>query len=258
MELSRNTYLEVNGKAIQENIEKIISKNPKYKYYFGVVKANCYGLEDENLNVTKNIIKAGCNYLAVATLEEGIRIRQKIKEIPILVLGHIPKKYVKEAIKNNITVTVHSLEYLKEILGEKEIKNIKIHLKVDTGMNRLGIKDKEELEKTYNLCRKNALNVEGIFTHIYHASSKKDYERQIERFKEITSKIPLNEIPIVHIPASEALINYPKLEFVNGARLGIIMYGLTDKKELNLKSVVKLVSEVVQIHELEKGETVRI
>lgn len=256
MELSRNTYLEVKSKVIKENIEKIINKNPKYKYYFGVVKANCYGIEDEEFNVTKNIIKAGCNYLAVATLEEGIEIRRKIKEIPILVLGHIPEKYVKEAIKNNITVTVHSLEYLKEILKESDIKNIRIHLKVDTGMNRLGIKDKEELEKTYNLCKEKGLNVEGIFTHIYNASSKKDYEKQIEKFKEITSKIPLNEIPIVHIPASEALINYPKLEFVNGARLGIIMYGLTDKKELDLKSPIKLISEVVQIHNLEKGETV--
>ena len=256
MELSRNTYLEVNSRNIKENIEKIISKNPKYKYYFGVVKANCYGLEDENLNVTKNIIKAGCNYLAVATLEEGIKIRQKIKEIPILVLGHIPARYVKEAIKNNITVTVHSLEYLKEILGEKEIKNIKIHLKVDTGMNRLGIKDKEELEKTYNLCKEKGLNVEGIFTHIYNASNENDYNKQIERFEDLLKEIDISKVPIIHISASEALTNYKKVKEANGCRLGIIMYGFSEKMEL--ESPIKLYSEIVQIHNLKKGEVVRI
>ena len=137
--------------------------------------------------------------------------------------------------------------FKKEVISKiKQLKKVApkdLLISIDGGVNK----------DTINLCKKAGCSMVVSGSYI---TNEEDYEKQIEKFKEITSKIPLNEIPIVHIPASEALINYPKLEFVNGARLGIIMYGLTDKKELDLKSPIKLISEVVQIHNLEKGETV--
>ena len=107
MNFSRNTYLEVDLGKIKNNVKTIINNYPAYKYYFGLVKANCYGLDNESLAVTKAIIDAGCNYLAVATLEEAIVIRKEFKSIPILVLGHINKEHIKEAIEYNITITMN-------------------------------------------------------------------------------------------------------------------------------------------------------
>ena len=98
MDLSRNTYLEVDLEKIKNNVKNIISKFPEYKYHFGVVKANCYGIDNDDLKVTEAIIDGGCNYLAVATLEEAIRVREKFKDIPIIVLGHINKAHLKDAI----------------------------------------------------------------------------------------------------------------------------------------------------------------
>lgn len=255
MNFSRNTYLEVDVEKIRNNIKKIIHNYKGYTYYFGVVKANCYGCDDEQLQLTKVISESGCNYLAVATLEEALKIRKVIKEIPILVLGYVPAKFIECAKEENITLTIISKEYLQEIV-RYNCQNLKIHIKVNTGMNRLGVSKKQDLKEIYDKCKINNIDVEGIYTHIYHAKSREDYLEQIDRFKDITSLIDISKIKIVHISASEALTKYPKQPYINGCRLGIIMYGFTEEKELQLESPIKLISEIIQIHELEKGEVV--
>ncbi len=166
MTFSRNTYLEIDLAKIKNNLKTIINNYPTYKYYFGVVKANCYGLDNESLAVTKTIIDARCNYLAVATLEEAIAIRKEFKSIPILVLGHINKEHIKEAIEYNITIPIHSEDCLEEILAQN-LHGLKAHIKINTGMNRLGIN--KNLKGLYDKCINNNINVEGIFTHIYNA-----------------------------------------------------------------------------------------
>ena len=253
MNFSRNTYLEINLGKIKSNLKTILKEFPEYKYYFGVVKANCYGLDNKNLEVTKAIIDAGCNYLAVATFDEAITIRKKFKEIPILVLGHVSKSYIQEAISNNITITIQSEECLNELLTQN-LRGLKAHIKINTGMNRLGIN--KGLKSLYNNCIKNNIYVEGIFTHIYNASNENDYNKQIERFEDLLKEIDISKVPIIHISASEALTNYKKVKEANGCRLGIIMYGFSEKMEL--ESPIKLYSEIVQIHNLKKGEVVRI
>lgn len=249
----RNTYVEINLKNIENNVKKIIKKYSDYKYYFGVVKADSYGHDD--LKTVKAIIDGGCNYLCVATLDEAIEIRNELKEIPILCLGVINKEYIKTCEKENITITINSLEYMEE-LGKIDIINLKAHLKINTGMNRLGIKEKEELKQVYEIAKNKNIEIEGIYTHIYEASNKEKYENQIRKFEDITKSIPLNEIKIIHTSASEAMANYNKLENVNGCRLGIIIYGFTNKKELELQSTFKLKSEIIQINNLKPGETV--
>ena len=251
MNFSRRTYLEVDIEKIKNNVKIVIKNYPSYKYYFGVVKANCYGLDNESLAVTKAIIDAGCNYLAVATLEEAIAIRKKFKSIPILVLGHINREHIKEAIEYNITITIHSEDCLEEIL-DQNLHGLKAHIKINTGMNRLGIN--KNLKGLYDKCINNNIDVEGIFTHIYNASKETDYNKQIELFENLLKEIDISKVPIIHISASEALTNYKKPIEANGCRLGIIMYGFSEKIEL--ESPVKLISEVVQIHNLEKGEVV--
>ena len=247
----RNTYVEINLKNIEYNIKEIIKKNNNYKYYFGVVKADCYGHGD--IPVVKSIINAGCNYLAVATLDEALVIRNKIKDIPILCLGIINPKYTPVCIKNNITITISNLEQLKDINTHN--KKLKAHLKINTGMNRLGINNKEDLNKAITIIKKKGITIEGIYTHIYNSNNKKDTTNQLNKFEQITKDINLNNIPIVHIYASEATNLYPKKDYINGIRLGIAMYGLIDYKDIKFKDTFSLYSEVIQINKV-SNETV--
>ncbi len=136
----RKTFVEINLKNLKYNVEKLINKYSNYKYFFGVVKADCYGHND--ICTVKTVIDAGCNYLAVATLDEALIIREELKDIPILCLGIIDINYISICIEKNITITISSLEYLKKlnILNNK----LKVHIKVNTGMNRLGVNNKDD------------------------------------------------------------------------------------------------------------------
>ena len=249
----RNTYVQIDLQNIKENVQKIIKKYSNYKYYFGVVKADCYGHDD--VKTVKAIIDGGCNYLCVATLEEALEIRKEIKDIPILCLGVILKDYIDVCKMKNITVTIPSLEYAKELKNEN-IENLKVHIKINTGMNRLGIKESEELKEVYKILEKKNANIEGVYTHIYEASDKQKYDIKIEKLEELLENIPKEKISIIHTSASEAMSNYNKIDDVNGCRLGIIMYGFTENKELDLKSTFSLKSQVIQINNLKPGETV--
>ena len=240
----RNTYVEVNLENIKYNVKTLINKYSDYKYYFGVVKADSYGHND--ISTVKTIIDAGCNYLAVATLDEAMEIRSHIKDIPILCLGIIDPKYIGVCIENNITITISNLDYLKKIDG-----NLKVHIKVNTGMNRLGVNNKSEFNEIYKLINEKGMYLEGIYTHIYDPANIDTTNKQYDIFESITSDIDLNSIPIIHVGASEATEFFKKKDYANGCRLGIAMYGLVDYD--NLKSTFSLYSEVIQINEVTDG-----
>ena len=238
----RKTYANIYLDNIKDNVSNLIGKYNNYDYYFGVVKADCYGHND--LKTVKKIIAGGCNYLAVSSLEEALRIRKEIS-IPILCLGIVSPDDIELCIKKNITITVNSYEFAKKI---KISSKLKIHLKLNTGMNRLGISNIEELDSTYELLKN--CNIEGIFTHIAFAEDKEESFLQFEKFENMVRDY--KHIPIIHIANSETLENYEKLSFVNGCRMGIIMYGFG--KEEFLKSTIDLRSTVIQINELSKGD----
>ena len=244
--MHRKTYVEVNLTNIESNVKTLIKKYNDYEYYFGVVKGDCYG--HYGIETVETIIRGGCNYLAVATLDEALEIRKSIKDIPILCLGIIPTEYIEECIQNNITITISNLEYLNLIINYNKLK---VHIKVNTGMNRLGVNNKTDFNCMYKMIKNSNLIIEGIYTHIYNSHDKKTTLNQIRRFEEITKDINLNEIPIVHVSASDATITYPKMSFVNGCRLGIAMYGLSENKQKDLFSTFSLYSEVIQINEIE-------
>lgn len=241
----RKTWVEVSLTNIENNIKKLILTYDDYKYYFGVVKADCYGHND--IKTVKSIIKGGCNYLAVATLDEALEIRKDIKDIPILCLGIVPLEYIEECIKNNITLTISGVDYVNN-MDFNVCRGLKVHIKLNTGMNRLGVSTKEELNYIYDILKKNNIEIEGLYTHIYEASNKDKTNNQIKVFENIIKDINLNDIKIIHMYASEALINYQKPVYVNGCRLGIAMYGITDNKDIELSSTFSLYSEVIQIN----------
>ncbi len=248
----RNTYVEVNLKNIENNVKTLINKYKDYKYYFGVAKADCYG--HKGIKTVEAIIRGGCNYIAVATLDEALEIRKEITNIPILCLGIIPLEYIDECVKNNITITISNCNYFDALMSRKT-NNLKVHIKINTGMNRLGVNNKEELNYMYKEIKRSNLILEGIYTHIYNSSNKESTLKQFNKFEQITADINLEEIPIVHLSASDATIAYSRLPYANGCRLGIAMYGLIDNEQVELLPTFSIYSEIIQINDVE-NETV--
>lgn len=253
MNLNRNTYVEVNTKNITDNVKKIISYYNNYDYYIGVVKADNYG--HCGIESVSAVISGGCNYLAVATLDEALKIRKKIIGIPILCLGPIPHEHINLCVENDITITINSLDYLNEII-KQNIKLKKVHIKVNTGMNRLGISNIDEFKEVFNILNKNCIQIEGIYTHLYNADNNDIYDKQLIKFKSMLDSVDTSNVKIIHVSASDGIVNYEKPSFANGCRLGIIMYGFTKNKDLNLKSTFSLNSEIIQINVLNNGDTV--
>lgn len=247
----RKTYVEVNLSHIKNNVSKIIKKYHEYQYYFGIVKAGCYGHQNQ---VIQSVIEGGCNYLAVALLEEALEIRKQFPKIPILCLGIITSDEVELCVQNQITITINSLEMAKQLL-QVNCTHLHVHIKLNTGMNRLGISSLKELKEVMRVLE-NHVFIEGIYTHIYDAKIKERTEKQLAKFQELLTNIEYQKIPIIHVFASEALTNYLKIDYINGCRLGIIMYGFTSNSSLKLESTFSLYSIVLQIQDLEKGETV--
>ena len=251
--MDRMTYAEINLTNLTDNVKKIVNKFDSYNYYFGVVKADCYGHGD--IKTVQAIIDGGCNYLAVATLDEALFIRNHIKDIPILLLGVVKATNIKDCIENNITITLNSLILLNELL-EVNTDNLKIHIKINTGAARLGFGNKEELKIAVDNLKNTNIFIEGIFTHIYNADNKEDTNSQLKLFNEITKDFDTESIPIRHIQASDALYGYDKPSITNGCRLGIIMYGLLHEDDMDLKSTFKVFSEIIQIHHLNPDDNV--
>ncbi len=283
----RNTYVEVNIDNLQHNVKEIITKYPNYDYYFGVVKGNAYGHSDK---IAKYIVESGINYLAVASLEEGISIRKTGIQTPILCLEPIEIEYLNECIQNDITITVHDYEYYKKLMEAELPSLLKVHIKVDTGLCRLGLNSKSQIKEIVEGFKiKQHILLEGIFTHfatdgIYDPS----WDNQLKAFQELTSEIDLTQIPIVHLGRSQTMLNNEKIAFANGIRLGIILYGYNttpkplpndflnrlrkwkrayyNKKnhisptitniDINLKTAFSLYSEVIQVKKIKKGSFV--
>lgn len=282
----RRTYLEVNCKNLENNIKNIKENYPGYDYYFGVVKANAYGHGGYIIN---SLIEGGINYLAVSSLEEAIKLREFNQEIPILILEPIHLEYLDKCLKYNLTITVSNMEYFRELLTIELPQQLKIHIKIETGMTRLGITSAFDLNEILNKLPENtSLFLEGIYTHFATSGiNDKHWDDQLDMFKEITKDINLSSIPIVHMGRSLTLVNHEKIPFCNGTRLGIAMYGMsqnmpvgtglraylrnirnkhnrrklhisptTTTNNLSLKTAVTLYSEVTDLHQIHKGSFV--
>lgn len=280
----RKSYVEINVNNIQNNVKNIIKKYNDYKYYIGVVKGNSYG---HGAYLAKYILDAGANYLAISSLDEGIEMRKYV-DAPILCLEPIELEYIDKVIENNITITISSIEYYRELI-KLNPKNLKVHIKLNTGMNRLGIDEIEEVEEIYNgLINNENIKLEGIYTHFSTTGVQdKIYDYQLEKFRLLTSTIDLNKIEIVHLGRSCNLELHPKIDIANGIRMGLIMYGVGqsfrtykglrgklskikhdylvkkysisktyESNDLELKTGLTLKTKIMEIHKLKKGQVV--
>ncbi|MFP7300432.1 alanine racemase [Neobacillus niacini] len=258
----RDTWAEVDLDYILANVTSVKKLLPPKVEIIAVVKANAYGHGD--FKVAESALKAGATYLAVAFMDEAIALRNKGIEAPILVLGATRPEDAALAVKYNITITVFQIEWVKAALSHlPKNKVLPVHIKLDTGMGRIGIRTKEELEAIVQiLTNDDRIEMEGIYTHFATADEVdlSYFEKQKEMFHELLSV--LKERPkYIHCSNSAAALRFPETNF-NAIRLGIAMYGLTPSPEIEhelpfpLNEAFSLRSRLVHVKKLRKGDKV--
>lgn len=245
-------------KAIRHNILQI-EKAVNDTKICAVVKADGYGLG------TKNFVPSIDDLVfcyAVACFKEAVELRKSTQK-DILILNTIPKENLVFCAENNFEISVFSKSQILQMIkvfSKKSGKKLKLHLAVNTGMNRIGFADEQEFFETVKLIimHKDLFEIAGIFTHIYNAICKKDTELQIKIFKRyinILKKLGVENI-IVHSSATTAGIDYANFRF-DMIRLGIGMYGFFDgKTKLNLKQTISLESKIIKLTEIKQGDRV--
>ncbi|WP_059171509.1 alanine racemase [Bacillus sp. FJAT-27445] len=255
----RDTWAEIDLGNIEQNITSIKKLFPEEVKVIAVVKANAYG--HGGVEVAETALAAGAEYLAVAFLDEALALRKKGIEAPMLILGATRPEDVKVAAENSLTVTAYSLEWLQEASAHLAEHSLSIHIKVDTGMGRIGFKDAKELKQADELIKADGrFLLEGVFTHFATADETgTDYFRkQLREFNHLLGVFS-HRPSLVHASNSAAAIRFPEARF-NAVRLGIGMYGLAPSPEMKselpvvLHEAFSLHSRIVQIKKLQKGE----
>ncbi len=256
----RDVYAEINLGAIEHNLTEIRRHIQSAAKLCAVVKANAYG--HGAIKVSEVAVKCGADFLAVATVDEALELRRAGFSQPILILGLIPHDAAKISVENKITLTVADFELAKKIsaaavdLGT----TAKIHLKIETGMGRIGIFPAAAAELAEKISALPNVELEGLFTHFSDADSpdKTFTNQQLKIFKDTAEKIRARgvEIKIRHIAESAAILEIPEAH-LDMVRSGIITYGLypadTVKKNIELLPAMKLKARVVYVKKIPKG-----
>ena len=258
-EYYRDTWAEIDLDAITHNVKQIKDLHPT-KEIFAVVKANGYGHGDAE--VSKVAIEAGDSWLAVSGLDEALRLRNSGIEVPILVLGMTRLKDVLLAAENNISLTAHDEMWIEHLVSLPLKTPVKVHLKIDSGMHRLGLMTEEQVQKNFNRLKTAPMvEVEGVFTHMATADSDKEYlGHQIETFKRLIANLDLSDVKYVHLENTATLLQ-KEFDFDHGIRLGLGLYGINPDKEFipiefELRPALKLLSNLVQVKKIKKGDKV--
>ena len=282
--------LEISRNKIEKNLEKIKRINENI---ICVLKDDAYGLGIEN--ILPILIENGCNYYAVAYIEEALEIkkisREKfLKEVNVLMLNYTEVEDIRIAVENGIELTIYSLfqfrEYEKifsEILEEGK-NNIKIHIKLNTGMNRLGF-DGDEIEELCGILKRfqvrnenkrfleydkkgegvktvenrGKLEIVSIFSHISDSENLEKTEAQVKKYEEflkIFQKMGI-DYRYTHLQASPLLFKYGKKYNYDFGRVGMAIYGMEPLSErVELEQVINLHSKIISLRKVRKGEQV--
>ena len=256
-------YLEIDLNNLEHNVKVLEAATPKKCNVMAVVKAEAYG--HGIYEVSTYLDKIGVKAFAVATIDEGIKLRQYGVSGEILILGYTAPARAKELYKYDLTQTLIDYEY--SLLLNKQGYKVKAHVKVDTGMHRLGfdVKDVEKISSAFSM---ENIKVSGVYTHLCAADSVNESDicftnMQIDCFYNLINQLKEKgfSIPKIHIQSSYGLLNYPELE-CDYVRAGVALYGVLSsphdktKLQLDLKPVLSLKSRVALLREIKKGESV--
>ncbi|MBS4192511.1 alanine racemase [Bacillus sp. FJAT-49705] len=258
----RDTWAEINLDHISYNIEKMRECLHEDVQVFAVVKANAYGHGD--FEIAKTALAAGASYLAVAILDEALSLRKKGITAPILVLGACKPEHAGIAVENNITLTVFDHEWLKNARHFVSADHqLVIHVKFDTGMGRLGIREQDELEELEATINKDSfIKMEGVYTHFATADELDThyFKKQLNQFQEMISWLKITP-DIIHTSNSAAALRFSEAH-LNAVRMGISMYGLTPSLEIEpllpfpLKTAFTLHTKLVNVKKVQKGDKI--
>ena len=266
--------LEINKSNLEKNLKIVRSIN---KNLICVIKDNAYGLGIEN--ILPILLENKCDYFAVAYIEEAVKIQKllenlKLKnqngKIKVMALNYVKPENVGDAIRNNIELTVFNfsqlLDYLKILDDFFENMTLKIHIKVNSGMNRLGFDKNEILElvkivKKYNLNNKskNRLEIISIFSHISDAENQAETEKQVEKYEKILKIFSQNNVryKYSHLQASPLLFKYGKKYNYDFARIGMALYGMEPlSTDVGLLDVITVKSKIINIRNVKKNDKV--
>jgi len=268
--------LEINRENLKRNLEKIRSIN---KNIVCVIKDNAYGLGIENIFLI--LLENNCNYFAVAYIEEAIKIREILKKFEkekklnflenrkIMALNYIEPKNLKYVIENNVELTIFNFSQLSDYLKilDKSFENtvLKIHIKVNSGMNRLGFNENEILKliekiKKYEMNSKNnKLEIISIFSHISDAENQIETEKQVGKYQNILKIFNENNIKYRyrHLQASPLLFKYGQKYNYDFARVGMALYGMEPLSyDVRLLDVITVKSQIINIRNVKKNDKI--
>ena len=267
MKFNRSSYLNTHRDAWVEvnldNIEKNILLLKKYlkpgSKLFAVVKADAYG--HGAVMIAPVLLASGVDFLGVSSIDEGLQLREAKINAPILVLGAVPVWSFGWAATNNISVSVFSEEHIqacKQTFEKTKIKP-KVHVKIDTGMNRIGVRPDKAVEFIKKIQACDFIELEGIFTHFATAETESYAFEQYKKFNSVIEKIDTTGL-LIHCCNTAAVICYKNFEY-NMARVGVGIYGLQpDLTEgtvpPGLLPAMSLRGRITNIHIASKGEGV--
>ncbi len=257
----RDSWVEIQLTAIKQNIRKLREHLTEGKKIIAVVKANAYGHGD--IQVAKAALEEGVDGLAVALLDEALKLRHAGIKAPILVLGWVRPDVADIAAKNDITLTVFQSDWIRDAMTYLNSNKLSVHIKADTGMGRIGVKSVEELRDVLASLDSNYFHVGGMFTH-YATADEEDiayYKEQQHQFHKLV-EVFRDEVKgntFIHADNSAAGMRFPSQVF-DGVRYGISMYGLYPssvvKKEepFQLEPAFSLHSRLVHVKKVRTGE----
>ena len=265
--------LEINKSNLEKNLKIVRSIN---KNLICVIKDNAYGLGIEN--ILPILLENKCDYFAVAYIEEAVKIQKllenlKLKnqngKIKVMALNYVKPENVGDAIRNNIELTVFNfsqlLDYLKILDEFFENMTLKIHIKVNSGMNRLGFNESEILEliekiKKYEINSKNnKLEIISIFSHISDAENQLETEKQVEKYENILKIFDKNNVKYQykHLQASPLLFKYEEKYNYDFARVGMALYGMEPLSyDVGLLDVITVKSQIINIRNVKKNDKI--
>lgn len=257
--IHKDAWVEINLESLAQNIIEIKKGIPADKKFLAIVKADAYGHGASMMAQT--MLASGVDAFGVSSVDEGLDLRNAKIKAPILVVGAIPLWAVESAAQNDIAFSIFNDEHLKACRGVYERTGIrpKVHVKIDTGMNRIGVRSENAVEFINKVRNSAYLDFEGIFTHLASAEEPDETEKQVERWHSVIDNIDTTGL-ILHIQNTVGTFAYNIKS--NMVRVGISLYGLYPdlppkvNYKPKLKQVMGLKGRITNIHEVKEGEGV--
>lgn len=253
----RPTWAEINLKNLEHNFKEVKSRLGQEIKILVTVKADAYG--HGLIPVSKRLVANGADFLGVASIDEGIKLRNAGIKIPILILGLILKKDIQPLFRYDLIPTVCDEEFALALNRKAGARNkpIRLHIKVDTGMGRIGVSHDHAFRLVEKIHKLKFIIIDGIFTHFPFADINRKFTVfQINLFNKLVSDLKKRgiAIPLVHAANSIGLINYKESHFTM-VRPGLVIYGLYPKQrmDINLKPVLSLKTRVIFIKKVPAG-----